>query len=110
VKNKSKNISIIDRGLTVEGSLSCKGQLIVKGAVRGNLRGEEVIIAEDGAVDADATVSVITIGGQFTGTLRVMEKLVILRTGNCSGKIACKDFMVEPGGILNGEVNSSKRL
>jgi len=104
LKNKSKSISIIDRGLTVEGSVSCSGQLVVKGAVKGNLNGDEVIIAEDGAVHADATVSIITIGGQFDGTLRVTQKLVILPTGRCRGNISCRDLTVEAGGVLNGEV------
>ena len=104
-KNSAKkNISIVDRGLTIEGSVSCSGQLIVKGVVQGTLKGDEVVIAEEGAVHADATVAVITVGGYFDGTLRVMQKLIILSTGNCRGKIVCKDLAVEPGGILNGEV------
>jgi cytoskeletal protein CcmA (bactofilin family) len=107
-KNSSKkNISIVDRGLTIEGSVSCNGQLIIKGVVKGTLEGDHVVIAEDGAVHADATVSVITIGGLFDGTLRVTQKLVILATGLCQGKIVCNDLTVEPGGILNGEVECS---
>lgn len=102
-----KNISIVDRGLTIEGSVSCSGQLIVKGVVQGTLKGDEVVIAEDGAVHADATVAVMSVGGHFDGTLRVMQKLVIMSTGHCQGKIVCNDLTVEPGGILNGEVNCS---
>ena len=105
--SSKKNISIVDRGLTIEGSVSCNGQLIVKGAVKGTLEGDHVVIAEDGVVHADATVSVITIGGLFDGTLRVTQKLVILATGLCQGKIVCNDLTVEPGGILNGEVECS---
>ena len=108
MKGKSKNISIVDRGLTVEGSVSCKGQLVVKGVIRGDLKGEDVVIAEDGAVYADATVEVITIGGLFDGTLNVTGKLVILASGTCLGKMTCKDFEVESGGILNGEVNCTR--
>ena len=105
VKSDSKkNISIVDRGLTIEGSVSCKGQLIVKGGVKGTLEGDEVVIAEDGAVHADATVSVMTVGGRFDGTLKVTQKLVVLSTGNCQGKIVYKDMTVEPGAILNGEI------
>jgi len=104
-KNSTKkNISIVDRGLTIEGSVSCSGQLIVKGVVQGTLKGDDVVIAEDGAVHADATVAVMTVGGHFDGTLRVMQKLMILSTGHCQGKIVCKDLTVEPGGILNGEI------
>lgn len=102
--NSKKNISIVDRGLTIDGSVSCSGQLIVKGVVQGTLKGDDVVIAEDGAVYADATVAVMTVGGHFDGTLRVMQKLMILSTGHCQGKIVCKDLTVEPGGILNGEV------
>lgn len=94
----------MDRGLTIEGSVSCNGQLIVKGVVKGTLKGDQVVIAEDGAVHADATVSGITIGGHFDGTLRVTQKLVILATGLCQGKIVCNDLTVEPGGILNCEI------
>lgn len=102
--NSKKNISIVDRGLTIDGSVSCSGQLIVKGVVQGTLKGDDVVIAEDGAVHSDATVAVMTVGGHFDGTLRVMQKLTILSTGNCEGRIVCKDLTVELGGILNGEV------
>ena len=102
--NSKKNISIVDRGLTIDGSVSCSGQLIVKGVVQGTLKGDDVVIAEDGAVHSDATVAVMTVGGHFDGTLRVMQKLTILSTGNCEGRIVCKDLTVELGGIRNGEV------
>jgi len=31
--------------------------------------------------------------------------LIILATGTCSGKVECKDLIVENGGILNAEVS-----
>jgi len=102
--NTKKNISIVDRGLTIDGSVSCSGQLIIKGAVQGTFKGDEVVIAEDGTMHADATVSVMTVGGHFDGTLRVMQKLAVLATGHCQGRIVCNDLTVEPGGILNGEI------
>ena len=80
-------MSIIDRELTVEGTVSFKGQLIVKGAGKGNLHGDTVVIAEEGSVEARATVANITIGGTFSGELESSEKLTILATGKCSGKV-----------------------
>jgi cytoskeletal protein CcmA (bactofilin family) len=108
--SSKKNISIVDRELTIEGSVSCNGQLIVKGVVQGTLEADDVVIAEDGAVLADATVSVLTVGGRFDGTLRVMRKLVILPTGRCRGKITCNDLVVEPGGVLDGEIACSSGI
>ena len=32
------------------------------------------------------------------------EELIILSTGNCAGKVVCKNLVVEAGGILNANV------
>jgi len=105
MKNKSKDFSIIDKELTVDGTISSKGKLVIKGVVKGTLIGETVIIAEEGKVFADTKASSMTIGGTFEGEIRASKELIILSTGNCSGKVVCKDFVVEAGGVLNAEVN-----
>jgi len=105
---KSKNISIIDQEATVEGTFSCKGRLVIKGAVKGTLLGDIVIIAKEGAVYADVKAASITIGGIFVGKIKDADELIILSTGNCSGKVICKDLVVEAGGILNAEVTCNK--
>ncbi len=102
--DKSKSISIIDRGLKVDGTVYSKGRLIIKGAVRGTLEGETVIIAQEGVVHADTKVASMTVGGTFKGEIRASQELIILSSGNCSGKIVCKDLVVEAGGMLNAEI------
>ncbi len=104
--NRSEHISIVDKGLTVDGTISSKGRLIIKGVVKGTLVGETVIIAEEGAVYADVKVASMTIGGRFEGEIKASDELIILSTGNCAGKIVCKDFVVEAGGVLNAEITS----
>lgn len=105
---KSKNISIIDQGAIVDGTFSCKGRLVIKGTVKGTLLGDIVIIAKEGAVYADIKAASITIGGIFEGEIEGADELIILSTGNCSGKIICKNLNVEAGGILNAEVTCTK--
>lgn len=104
MKNESKDFSIIDKELTIDGTVSTNGRLIIKGVVKGTLVGKNVVIAEEGAVYADAEVASITIGGIFEGQVRASKELIILSTGSCKGKIVCKDFSVEAGGILNAHV------
>ena len=102
----SKNLSIIDRELKIEGSIASSGKLIIKGQVTGTIKGDVVIIAEDGQVNSSATeVSSITIGGNFQGEVTASKELIILATGTCAGKVECKDLIVENGGILNAEVS-----
>ncbi|MDJ0914895.1 MAG: polymer-forming cytoskeletal protein [Desulfobacterales bacterium] len=102
--DKEKNFSIIDKGLTVEGTVACTGRIVVKGTIKGMLESKTVIIAEEGAVYADAKVSGITIGGIFEGEVKASDELVILSSGTCSGKVVCKNLVIEAGGVLNAEV------
>jgi cytoskeletal protein CcmA (bactofilin family) len=104
VVNSSKDISIIDKELTVEGTVTTNGTLIIKGTLKGTLIGDTVTIAQEGSVYADTKVASMTIGGTFEGHISADHELVILSTGCCSGKVACKDLVIEAGGILNAEV------
>ena len=105
-KKNSKNLSIIDKELKIEGSISSNGKLIIKGQVNGTIEGDVVIIAEDGRVNSSATkVASLTIGGKFQGEVTASKELIILATGTCAGKVECKDLIVENGGILNAEVS-----
>lgn len=104
VKNESKDFSIIDKELAIDGTVSTNGRLIIKGVVKGTLVGKDVVIAEQGALYADAQVESVTIAGIFEGQIRASKELSILSTGSCKGEIVCKNFSVEAGGILNAHV------
>jgi cytoskeletal protein CcmA (bactofilin family) len=104
VKNISEDLSIIDKELTVDGTVSTTGRLIVKGILKGTVIGNNLVIAEEGSVYANAKVSSMTIGGAFEGEVRALKKLILLSTGKCTGKIVCKELVIETGGILNAHV------
>ena len=106
MNNISKDFSIIDKELTVDGKIHTRGRLIVKGVVKGTIIGENVVIAEEGSVFADVKVARMTISGSFEGEIRALKELIILATGKCSGKVICKDLVVETGAILNAHVTS----
>ncbi|MEJ2154751.1 MAG: polymer-forming cytoskeletal protein [Desulfobacteraceae bacterium] len=105
----SKKFSIIDEGFTVDGTVTGKGRLVIKGTVKGAVTGDNVVIAEEGAVYAEARAKEITIGGVFDGQVEAEKALVILSTGKCSGDVKCHDLVVEAGGALNANV-SCKRM
>jgi cytoskeletal protein CcmA (bactofilin family) len=104
VKNDEKKFSIIDDGFTVDGMVVGKGRLVIKGIVKGNVNGDNVVIAEEGSVYAETRVNTMTIGGIFDGQLEVLNELVILSTGKCSGQVKCNRLVLEAGGVLNAAV------
>lgn len=105
---KVKNLSIIDSDLKIEGVLHATGRLVIKGSVKGTLTGSTVVIAEEGRVYCDATVEEMTIGGIFEGSIMAKDRVIILATGRCAGTVACKDLVVESGGLVNAEVTSTR--
>ena len=104
MKKISEDFSIIDKELTIDGAVSTTGRLIVKGVLKGTVIGKNVVIAEEGSVYANAKVASMTIGGTFEGEIRALKKLILLSTGKCTGKVVCKDLVIETGGILNAQV------
>lgn len=105
-RKENKNLSIIDKELKIDGSISSTGKLIIKGKVTGTIDGDVVIIAEDGVVNSSSTkVASLTIGGNFQGEVNASKELIILSTGTCAGKVQCQDLIVENGGILNADVS-----
>ena len=102
--DKTKNISIVDKGLTIDGTVSTTGRLIVKGTIKGTLDGDVVVISEGGAVYAETNINSITIGGTFEGDIKASKEFVVLSTGKCTGKVECKDLVVEAGGVLNADI------
>ena len=101
MKNNGNKFSIIDKGMTIDGSVVGKGNLVVKGTVKGTLTGESVVISEEGHIAADTKAQTMTVGGSFEGRV---EALVILTTGRCAGEIICGDLVVEAGGRLDARV------
>ena len=104
MKKMSEDFSIIDKELTIDGTVSTTGRLIVKGILKGKVIGKNVVIAEEGSVYANVKVASMTIGGTFEGEIRALKKLILLSTGKCTGKVVCKDLVIETGGILNAQV------
>jgi cytoskeletal protein CcmA (bactofilin family) len=104
VKDNENQFSMIDKGMTVDGSILGKGNLVVKGSVKGTLSSESVVISEEGSVAADVHAQSMTIGGRFEGRVETTGQLLILATGKCSGEILCGDLVVEAGGRLNARV------
>ncbi len=104
MKADDNKFSIIDKGMTVDGSVMGKGNLVVKGSVKGTLTGESVVISEEGHVSAETRAQTMTIGGHFEGRLEIPGQLVILATGKCSGEIICGDLIVEAGGRLDARI------
>jgi cytoskeletal protein CcmA (bactofilin family) len=104
VSDQENKFSIIDKGMTVDGSVVGRGNLVVNGTLKGTLSGDSVVISEEGRLAAETKVRTLTIGGTFEGRAETTGQLVVLATGRCAGEIVCGDLVVEAGGRLEARV------
>ena len=109
MSRKKAFLSIIDDGFSVEGTIEFSGELLIRGKVGGKVKGDTVTIAEEGAADADMRVHRLTIGGRFQGDAHADEELVVLATGQCDGRVQCRNLIVHEGGQLNADVSQISR-
>lgn len=100
-----KELSIIEKDLFVEGTVTSKGRMIIRGVVKGFLHAEEAVIAKGGALYGEVEALKLTVAGLFEGEMKKVEELLVLSTGKCIGKIVCDNLTVERGGTLNADIS-----
>ncbi len=100
--------------LTVGPNIKLKGveitdcdTLLVEGTVEATMNSRVIEIAEQGAFKGSAEIDIAEIRGQFEGNLIVRQKLVIHSTGQVTGKVRYGKLVIEEGGQLCGDVQST---
>jgi cytoskeletal protein CcmA (bactofilin family) len=97
--------SIIGKNMQLVGDISFKGRLRLDGMAEGNIKGEYLILGEEGMVTGDVACDVFVCSGKVEGNVNV-KKLHVIKGGVISGKVETLDLTVESGAFLNGEVKS----
>ena len=64
-------------------------------------------ISERGAFKGSAEIDIAEIHGVFEGNLTVRQKLVIFSSGKVSGRVRYGKIVIEEGGQLSGEIDST---
>lgn len=102
--------SVIGQDMQLVGDVSFKGKLRLDGRIKGNIRGDYLIVGESGVVVGDIMVNTFVCSGRVEGNVNV-KKFQISTSGAINGKVEATDLTVESGAALSGEVKSrSKEL
>jgi cytoskeletal protein CcmA (bactofilin family) len=93
---------IINRGVTIVGSLSLQGEVLIEGAVDGEVRCTNVQIAERGVVDGLIVADKVLVLGEFVGAIYAKE----IRLGAAcavEGHIFHRKLVLEEGCYFEGK-------
>lgn len=95
--------SILDSNMVMKGELRFEGKTRIDGTVEGNIKGEHLILSEEGKIQGDVQVSTFTCHGNLEGNVKA-SMVIARKTSRIHGCIESNSLTVEPGAEISGEV------
>jgi cytoskeletal protein CcmA (bactofilin family) len=109
---RADGTSLIGEGLTIEGDLSCKGEIEIAGIMNGNIRAESLKVLETGSVIGGVKASKFEVFGFIEGEIYA-DDIVIGKTAIIKGDIFFKENLkIDEGADVDGyikRVNQNKQ-
>ncbi|MFQ5876739.1 MAG: polymer-forming cytoskeletal protein [Acidobacteriota bacterium] len=101
-------------GTEISGEIRFRNVLRVDGKISGKVISEkELVVGENGTVEADIEVGVLSVSGKVSGTLNVKERVEIHPTGSVVGDLTLErpNLVIHEGGVFEGNIdmNAGKR-
>ncbi len=95
--------SIIGQGLNIAGDLSFSGKLKLDGTIKGNVKGEYLVIGKTGTVTGDVNIGTCICQGKVYGNIK-SDELTVVKGCRIEGNVETVNLAVESGASLIGEV------
>jgi cytoskeletal protein CcmA (bactofilin family) len=92
--------------LLVNGEIKGKEDLVIEGQVLGkiNLPESDLLIADQGRVEAEIRARNITIKGEVIGNIEASGLVIIEKTGRMKGNLSASVISVEDGAQFRGSI------
>jgi cytoskeletal protein CcmA (bactofilin family) len=96
----------IGENISIKGSIRGKGDLVIKGTVKGDidLDKHHLTVGPTGKVEAEIRAEHVTISGRLSGNINALGKVEITKTAEFSGEIKAKRISVEDGAYLKAVI------
>lgn len=106
----SSQLASIGPSIHFKGELTGEEGLIIDGRVEGtiDLKGNQLIIGNNGKIKADVFAQTIIVNGSLTGELHGKERVHISKTGKVQGNIFSPRVSLEDGAKFKGSIDMSE--
>ncbi|MDH5571454.1 MAG: polymer-forming cytoskeletal protein [Gammaproteobacteria bacterium] len=111
-ETKSKPLAMIGPSIHFKGELTGEEGLIIDGSIEGtiNLKGNSLIVGENGRILADVFANTIKVDGYLKGELHGVEKVHISRNGEVKGNIFSPRVIIEDGAKFKGSIDMTSKV
>lgn len=101
--------TIIGPSVKVEGDFAAAGDVVVEGAVNGNLKTERHLrVGEQAKISANVNAGSAVVAGEVVGNITVHESLEVTGTGKIFGDIKTKVLTIAAGAVINGKCQAGE--
>lgn len=103
MSRKDEITGYFDQGVKITGELEFQNTLRIDGNFNGKIRSQDLlVVGENGQVDGDIDVGVLSVHGVVRGKVRTRDRLEIQKSGRVYADVATPSLLVVDGGILQG--------
>ena len=103
--------SYVGSNTTIKGNLECSEDLLVEGAVEGNLSSEGLIVlGKDAVVKGEVSAKEAAISGIVVGTVRCSERLEIYESAKIIGTIQAPVLKMAAGAQISARIIMSRKV
>ena len=101
-----KEKTVISSSTVIIGDITAKEHLIINGIVKGDIqvKNHNLFIGPNGRLDGDVNAQNVRVKGHMRGLINASGKVEITKEANYSGKIICKNILVEEGAYFDASV------
>ena len=104
MRKKEQAITFLGKNTEFEGKLSFRGNIRIDGHLKGEiLNGGNLIIGEEGLVEANMHVSYVVISGEVHGNIIADQRVDIHAPGKVFGDIQAPAVVIDEGVIFEGK-------
>ncbi len=101
--NNFKSVpTIVSKDLVVEGEVVSLGLIEIEGKIKGKLKGNSVVLREDGFIEGTLIAESATIRGRFEGNIHA-QNIVISAKAVVFGNIEYCSLIVEDGASIDAQ-------
>ena len=109
--NRSATVAMIGSSIHIKGDVRGEESLVIQGQVDGTvpLKGNNLIIGQEGQVTATVHAHTITIEGTLKGDAFGEDRIILKRTANVRGNISAPQVSMEEGARFKGSMDMDAR-
>lgn len=99
-----KNITptIIAKDLKLEGQILSEGKMEIEGMIRGNIKGNSIVLLPQGSIEGDVEAESFSVRGNFVGNIKA-NNVNIGQKAELTGTIEYSTLSVEDGASVDAK-------